>query len=117
MQRSPQAYLLDILDACDSVESLLRGIDLDSYENSRAIRSAVEREFIIIGEAVGLLGRAAPEVFARITDAPVIVGFRNVLAHEYAAVDNEAVLGVAEHSLPLLRDECQQLLEEFAGAD
>jgi uncharacterized protein with HEPN domain len=32
---------------------VLRDVDLPTYQNARAIRSAVEREFIIIGEAVG----------------------------------------------------------------
>ena len=74
------------------------------------IRSAVEREFIIIGEAVGSLGRLEPDLASRITHARLIVGLRNRLAHEYAAVDDEAVLRIAQHDVPVLRDECRVLV-------
>ena len=52
----------------------------------------------------------APELAARITDARVIVDFRNVLTHEYAAVDDDAVYGVATEDLATLREECADLL-------
>jgi uncharacterized protein with HEPN domain len=117
MPRSSAAYLCDIVDACESIESLLAGVDLATYEDSRAIRSAVEREFITIGEAVATLGRVAPDLFACITAARMIVGFRNVLTHDYAAVDNETVLGTAAEFIPLLKRESAKLLEEVGGAD
>ncbi|TVR97001.1 MAG: DUF86 domain-containing protein [Trueperaceae bacterium] len=65
---------------------------------------------MIIGEAVAGLRRVAPEWASSITDAPVIVGFRNVLTHEYAAVDHDAVYGVATEDLTTLRRECASLL-------
>ncbi len=117
MPRSAAAYLVDILEACDSIESLLDGVDLAKYDASRSIRSAVEREFIIIGEAVSALGRIAPEAVARISDARMIVGFRNVLTHDYAAVDNETVFGTASESVPVLAREARQLLRELEGSD
>jgi uncharacterized protein with HEPN domain len=117
MPRSAAAYLVDILDACDSIGSLLDGVDLATYEASRGIRSAVEREFIIVGEAVSALGRLAPEAVDRLSDARMIVGFRNVLTHDYAAVDNETVLGTASESLPILAREAKALLREIEESD
>jgi uncharacterized protein with HEPN domain len=117
MPRSAAAYLVDILEACDSIESILVGVDLAAYEASRSIRSAVEREFIIIGEAVSALGRIAPEAVDRLSDARMIVGFRNVLTHDYAAVDNETVLGTASESLPILAREAKELLQELEESD
>ena len=52
MPHSVAVYLADILDACEAIESVLAGVDLDSYLEQRSIRSSVEREFIIIGEEV-----------------------------------------------------------------
>jgi hypothetical protein len=52
MPRSVAAYLVDILEACEAIEDVLSGVDLPSYLEQRSIRSSVEREFIIIGEAV-----------------------------------------------------------------
>jgi len=54
-------------------------------QQTRAFRSAVERELIKIGEAIGVLGRVAPAVVDGISHAYMIVGFRNVLAHDDAA--------------------------------
>ncbi|MDO9108655.1 MAG: DUF86 domain-containing protein [Coriobacteriia bacterium] len=110
MSRSVPAYLADILDACDSIVCILAGVDLDTYLCTREKRSAVEREFIIIGEAVAALCREAPELVEEISHARLVVGFRNVLTHDYAAIDDETVYELARTDLPDLRRECQILL-------
>ena len=115
MRRSPAAYLSDILEACDAVEAVLREVSLADYLETRSVRSSVERELIIIGEAVNMLGRAAPHMYEEITEARLIVGFRNVLTHDYAAVDDESVYAAAQTDLQLLRQECAQLLEELGA--
>lgn len=51
MAREITAYLSDIIDACDSIATILAGISIDTYVEIREKRSAVEREFIVIGEA------------------------------------------------------------------
>ena len=115
MPRSMAAYLADILDACDAIESVLSGVDLAAYEQQRAIRSAVEREFILIGEAVAGIRRMEPEAAESISHARMVVGFRNLLTHDYAAVDDETVYGVATEDLPQLKRECAVLLERVEG--
>lgn len=117
MPRSAAAYLADILDACQAVEDVLTDVDLETYLATRSIRSSVEREFIIMGEAVSALGRIAPDVLEGISHARVIVGFRNVLTHDYAAVDDETVYGLAQADLQELKKECASLLEHVGEAD
>jgi uncharacterized protein with HEPN domain len=117
MPRSAAAYLADIVDACDAIEMVLRGVDLARYHNERSIRSAVEREFIIIGEAVASLARIDPQLSTGVTQVRLIVGFRNQLAHDYASVDDETVLAIAERDVPRLRRECAALLETLGEAD
>jgi uncharacterized protein with HEPN domain len=51
MPRNALAYLSDVVEACDAIAVTLRGVDLPTYEATRTLRSAVEREFTIIGEA------------------------------------------------------------------
>lgn len=84
MRRDVRAYLSDIVDSCDAIAAALDGIDLDAYKASRLIRSAVEREFTIIGEAVSVLSRKAPDVFDSIAQSRRVVDFRNQLTHGYA---------------------------------
>lgn len=117
MPRSVAAYLADIIDACDAIDDVLSGVDLAAYEQQRAIRSSVEREFILIGEAVASIRRSDPSVAELISNARMIVGFRNILTHDYAAVDDESVYGAAVKDLPLLRRQCADLLERVGGID
>lgn len=116
MPRSVEAYLVDIIEACDAIAEVLAGVDLATYEGKRSTRSAVEREFILIGEAVASIKRLAPDLAAEISHTRMIVGFRNLLTHDYAAVDDESVLGVAAEDLPVVRAECVVLFERFGGA-
>ena len=117
MPRSAAAYLADIVDACDAIGEVLAGIDLATYSQRRPIRSAVEREFTVIGEAVAALGHLEPALAATISHARLIVGFRNRLVHECPQIDDEAVYSIAQHDVPILRAECGVLLEQVGDAD
>lgn len=113
MPRDPRAYLSDVIDACDAIGVALENVDLEGYRQSRLIRSAVEREFITIGEAVSALSSAAPHLFNRISDARRIVDFRNQLTHEYLGVDDEIVWAIANRERLALCTECTTLLDEL----
>ncbi|MEA2692835.1 MAG: hypothetical protein QOJ16_2222 [Acidobacteriota bacterium] len=112
MPRSPLAYLLDIVEACAAIDSALSGLDLGAYRANRLVRSAVEREFILIGEAVASLIRLEPGLSERISHSRRIIGFRNQLAHDYAAVNDTVVWAIASGEVPVLREECQAILAE-----
>ncbi len=119
MQREPRAYVADVIAACDAIALDIRDVDLDAYVGNRTIRSAVEREFIIIGEAINVLGDVEPGLFARIRQARKAVDFRNQLTHGYMTVNDKLVWAYAVQNAPQLRDECVALLTEMdeAGAD
>ena len=72
---------------------------------------------MIIGEAVGSLGRSDPGLATGVSHARLIVGFRNQLAHDYASIDDETVLAIAENDVPPLRVECAALLDGLEEAD
>ncbi|MCX6545066.1 MAG: DUF86 domain-containing protein [Acidobacteria bacterium] len=111
MPRDRRAYLSDIVDSCEAITAALLGLDLDAYKGNRLVRSSVEREFIIIGEAILALSHAAPDVFAAITGARRIVDFRNQLTHEYPTVDDALVWAIADRDVPVLRDECAAVMK------
>ncbi len=116
MPRDARAYLADIVEACDAIEAALRGIDVGSYRSNRLVRSSVEREFIIIGEAMAALAHSAPQVFESITHARRIVDFRNQLTHEYPTVNHALVWGIADRDAKILRRECAALMERLEPA-
>ncbi len=117
MQREPRTYLADILESCDAIDAAIAGMQLADYLANRLVRSSVEREFTIIGEAVLALSHKAPDVFASITGARRIVDFRNRLTHEYPTVDDELVWGLAKVDLQVLRSECEALVSQLDSAN
>ncbi len=88
MQRDARAYLQDVAEACDAILSVLSGVGFDEYLATRFLRSAVEREFTIIGEAMTRLRDSSRNCSQRITNGRRIVDFRNQLTHEYQRVDD-----------------------------
>ena len=115
MPRDARAYLADIVESCDAISDAVRGLDLAGYQTDRLIRSSVEREFIIIGEAAAALSRVAPAAFDAITQSRRIVSFRNQLTRAYPNVDDALVWAIVEHDVPVLRTECAVLLERNAA--
>ena len=86
MKRDPRAFLSDVIEAGQAIQQAVAGINLDDYRTTRLIRSSVEREFTIIGEALNQLSQRDEERFAQIDQAPLIISFRNKLTHEYATL-------------------------------
>ena len=110
MPRDVRAYLSDIVDACRAIEAAVSGLDFSGYAESRLVRSSVEREFIIIGEAVAALSHASPRIFDAISNARRIIDFRNQLTHEYPTVDDALVWAIVTRDIALLRKESASLL-------
>jgi uncharacterized protein with HEPN domain len=73
--------------ACDPLIEFTRGKTFTNYAGDPLLRSAVERQFEIVGEALRVALQNRPELAASITDARAIVAFRNQLTHAYSAVD------------------------------
>ncbi len=99
--------------AADLVAEFAAGRSFDDYLADRLLRSAVERQLEIVGEALNRLAKEAPELAARIPDLRPAIATRNVLIHAYRDVDNEAVWRTVRHNLPALRDEVAALLAEL----
>ncbi len=116
MSRDARAYLSDVIEACDAITDAVQGLDLQDYEGNRLVRSSVEREFIIIGEALAALNRMSKEIFGSITRARRIVDFRNQLTHQYRNVDDAIVWAISERDVPVLRSECTLHLSHILQA-
>ena len=115
MKRDPRAFLSDVIEAGNAIQQAVAGINLDDYCNNRLIRSSIEREFTIIGEALNQLSQRDEGRFAQIDQAPQIISFRNKLTHEYAIINDRLVWGVIQNNLPGLLKQCNQLLSDIEG--
>jgi len=105
-------YLWDVQQAAERICRFTDGRTLDHYFADEMLSAAVERQFEITGEALARLRRTAPEVAARGPEAAKIIGFRNVISHEYDGLDFEQVWEVIEDKLPRLREIVAELLKD-----
>src|SRR5215213_5345194 len=109
--KSPR-WLEDISEACAFIVETSAGRELADYENDRLLRSAIERNFEIIGEALIRIERTDRPTTERISDYRQIIGLRNRLAHGYDATDHAIVWQTIQGSLPVLKGEVEGLLGE-----
>ena len=111
MRLEARKYLLDIQIAADRIGRFTQGKTFQQYLADEMLRSAVERQFEIVGEALSRLAKDDAGVAAAIPDHARIVAFRNILIHGYATVDDRIVWGVIENYLVQLQAAVKRLLE------
>jgi uncharacterized protein with HEPN domain len=108
--RDPRAYLTDIGGAIRLVKLAVEGATFDRYQADPILRSAVERQFITIGEALSQLLRLEPDLANGISNARLIIAFRNILVHGYADIAHDIVWSALETDMLVLEGEVDQLL-------
>ena len=113
MQRDPRAYLWDAVQALELIAGFVVGRSRTDYLADAMLRSAVERQLEIVGEALNQLAKVAPELATAVPDLRRVVGLRNVLIHGYTSVDDQLVWQVATERAPELLGVLRELL---AGA-
>jgi uncharacterized protein with HEPN domain len=102
MPRDPRKYLWDALQAAGLAQQFTSGRTFDDYLSDVMVRSAVERQLEIVGEALNQLAKGAPDVAALIPELRRVVAFRNILAHGYTSVDDALVWQLLTEKLPAL---------------
>jgi uncharacterized protein with HEPN domain len=111
MRLETKTLLEDIRQAVVLILDFTRGKTFDNYENDALLRSGVERQFEIIGEALNRLNRVDPSTADQISQTLRIIGFRNILIHGYDIVENTVVWDIIEKNIPVLHKEILCLLE------
>lgn len=115
MKLEARKYLHDVQRAADLLRTFTEGKTLADYVNDVMLRSAVERQFEIIGEAMTSLAKVDEITANRISHYQRIIAFRNVLIHGYADVDDRLVWDVLQTHLSTLRREIHDLVRETKG--
>jgi len=98
----PRTYLWDARRAAEHVVAFVQGRTWPEYEADLLLRSAVERQFEILGEALNKLRQLDPTTAEGVPNLARIVAFRNVLIHGYASIDDALVWEVATEHAPSL---------------
>ena len=112
MQHDAKAYLHDVLVAIENIEKFLHGLNKQNYLDSDLVQSAVERQFIIIGEALNQVSRLKTVSAIQIGQIAAIVSFRNQIVHGYRLVNSSRVYDIAIQNLSLLKSEVQSILAD-----
>lgn len=109
--------LEDIRDAAAFIIESAENKSSSEYFQDRLLRQAIERNFEIIGEAMGRLAREDPETAKRIGDYERVIAFRNVLIHGYDLVDDELVWDTVQGKVPALLAETERLIRQRSGLE
>jgi len=100
--RDYKLYLTDILEAIESTERFVAGLDAEGFKHDDKTSSAVIRKFEIIGEAA----KNVPDIVKqRYPDIPwkEMAGMRDKLIHFYFGVDYDLVWSTIKNRLPQLK--------------
>ncbi len=113
MERDPKALLWDALVAARLVGSFAANADFERFDRDDMLRSAVERQLEILGEALAQLAKIAPDMAAQLPDARRAIDFRNLLIHGYAVVNRQRVWAVVQNDLPKMTAAIETKLSEL----
>jgi len=102
--------LWHIAEACRHLTELLESHTATDLEADWMLRSVIERQLIIIGEALRRLTEVDPTTAGKISDVPQIIAFRNQLVHNYPLIDYDKVWSVIRENVPILLGEVRALL-------
>jgi len=112
MPHDPGKLLHDIADAAGFILQQTRGRSLAEYEGTRLLRDAVERNFILIGEALSRLTRIDPATAQALGNFPQMIAFRNIVVHGYEAIDDAIVWGIIRNEVPRLLSAARAMLDK-----
>jgi uncharacterized protein with HEPN domain len=110
MVRDPRTLLWDAHKRASAILEFVEGRTETDYLAEAMLRAAVERNFEVIGEALGRLRQLDPSLATKIPDLSRIVAFRNLLIHGYATVNDRIVWRTIKEDLPGLHAALSALL-------
>lgn len=115
-RRDVRLFLRDMLEAITKIERYTFGLDFGSFEANDMAVDAVVRNLEIIGEAARHIPEDLRRQYAEVSWQRV-VGFRNIVIHEYFDVDPEIVWMIATKQLPTLRQVLEAMLSDLERSD
>lgn len=110
MPPEARKFLNDMLDRATFAMSLMKDKTLDDLVNNRLIRSAVERELMVLGEALYQLHGLHPAIAEQVNAWREIIAFRHVLVHGYEALNMQVIWAVIHDDLAPLVVQLEELL-------
>lgn len=110
MRLESKKLLEDVRLACERILGFTKDKELSDYTSDDLLRSGVERQFEIVGEALNRLAKVAPDVADQISHHRRVISFRNILIHGYDIIEDPIVWDVITNDLPELYGQIKILL-------
>jgi len=104
--------LRDALHACNHIATFTRGRTRDDYLADLLLRSAVERQIGIIGEALTQARRLDPSLSDQVPRLHQGIAMRQRIIHGYTEIDDELVWMTSQIRIPQLRQQLTRLLKD-----
>ncbi len=105
------SYLWDMREAAKEVTAFMKDVKFAKFEKNKALRYAVERQLLVIGEAANHISPQFRSKHPQIP-WPDIIGLRNILAHEYGEILIGRVWIAATKSTPELLKSLKGLIPD-----
>jgi uncharacterized protein with HEPN domain len=112
MKPALKKRLVDALQATQTATDFCHGKNLEQYRKDNLLRSGVERQLEILGEALNRALTEEPGLETKIPEARRIVGIRNRIIHGYDSVDDEILWEVVTTKLKPLAALLTELVAE-----
>lgn len=107
--RTIKKYVLDIASIIDELERILNHhqFDFNDFQAHFISVRAVERDLMIIGEAINKIMQIDPRT--QISGARQIIGLRNLIVHAYDSIEPSVLWRILVKDIPVLKQEIEQL--------
>jgi uncharacterized protein with HEPN domain len=112
MPRELNTYLNDILDAIRKIDKYTKHLSFNDFLENELVQDGVVRNLEVVGEAVKKIPENMRKSGSQI-DWKKVAGLRDILIHEYFAVDLEIIWDVVVNKVPELKKVAIILLEEL----
>ena len=109
-ERNQAWYVAEILASARIIQKEVAGLEKSEFLASQTARDAVCFRFIALGHAAAQITEETRE---KLVDIPfdLVRGMRNVLAHDYTAIDYARVWRTATESIPQLIECLEPIVE------
>ena len=111
MPRDYKVFLDDMRDAIAKARRYAANLGLKEFADDEKTVDAVVRQLEIIGEAARSIPEDARSRHTQI-DWRRVIALRNILIHQYFAVDVEIIWDIVQNKLPDLDRDIRQMLAE-----